>query len=321
MPTSVSVIIAAKDSADTIVRAISSALNQPEVIQVIVVDDGSRDATAEVARDADDGSGRVEVISLGKNHGPAYARNRALEACRGQLAAILDADDFLLPGRFTRLLPHTDWDMIADNIAFVPTGYDGPLDIGGTDEARPLSLEDFVLGNLTRDDMHRGELGFLKPVIRLAFLKAHGLSYNEGLRLGEDYDLYARMLAAGARFKTTRTLGYGAVVRPNSLSGQHRTEDLRRLADADHDLLALKLSPPERHAIHQHEVQTRNRYRHRHYLDLKRDKGAAATVMALLGDPASWLPVVRGVLRDKLSAPPAAPARHDVRYLFPRPDA
>ncbi len=321
MPTSVSVIIAAKDSADTIVRAIASALNQAEVVQVIVVDDGSKDTTAQTARDACDGTGRVEVMSLGKNHGPAYARNRALEVCRGQLAAILDADDFLLPGRFTRLLPHADWDMIADNIAFVPTGYDAPLEIKGTDDAHPLSLEDFVLGNLTRDDMHRGELGFLKPVIRLAFLKAHKLSYNEGLRLGEDYDLYARMLAAGGRFKTTRTLGYGAVVRPNSLSGQHRTEDLRRLADADHDLLALPLSASERHAIHQHETQTRNRYRHRHYLDLKRDKGTVATVMALLGDPASWLPVVKGVLRDKLSAPHAAPASRDVRYLFPLPEA
>ncbi|MDC7676436.1 glycosyltransferase family 2 protein [Asticcacaulis machinosus] len=321
MPTTVSVIIAAKDSADTIVKAIQSALVQPEVIQLIVVDDGSRDATAEVARAACDGSGRVEVISLDRNYGPAHARNRALEVCRGQLAAILDADDFLLPGRFTRLLPHNDWDMIADNIAFVPTGYEGALNAVGVDDARPLSLEAFVLGNLTRDDRHRGELGFLKPVIRLAFLKAHNLSYNEGLRLGEDYDLYARMLAAGARFKTTRTLGYGAVVRPNSLSGQHRTEDLRRLADADHDLLALPLSAPERHAIHQHEIQTRNRYRHRHYLDLKRDKGAAATLKALLADPASWAPVVKGVLRDKLSPPPAPSASGDVRYLFPLPEA
>ena len=63
-------------------------------------------------------------------------------------------------------------------------------------------------------------------MLRRSFLDAHGLRYNEDLRLGEDYDLYARALAKGARYKVVHGCGYAAVVRSDSLSGRHKTRDL-----------------------------------------------------------------------------------------------
>ncbi|RUY70024.1 glycosyltransferase, partial [Mesorhizobium sp. M7A.F.Ca.CA.001.13.1.1] len=58
----VCVIIAAKNAAATIAVAIASALREPEVAEVVVVDDASTDDTAGVARSADDGSGRLSVM-------------------------------------------------------------------------------------------------------------------------------------------------------------------------------------------------------------------------------------------------------------------
>ena len=116
---SVSVVITARDAAATIGDAVRSALVEPETAEVIVVDDASRDATAVVAETAARGDGRLKVIRCAVNVGPAAARNRALETATGAFVAVLDADDFLLPGRFARLLAVPDWDLVADNILFV----------------------------------------------------------------------------------------------------------------------------------------------------------------------------------------------------------
>jgi succinoglycan biosynthesis protein ExoU len=88
------VIIAARDAAATVGRAIRSALAEPEVAEVLLVDDGSRDRTADEALAADDGTGRLLVLSLDRNRGPAFARNHAIARSTAPLLSILDADDF-----------------------------------------------------------------------------------------------------------------------------------------------------------------------------------------------------------------------------------
>jgi succinoglycan biosynthesis protein ExoU len=58
---SICVIIAAKNASDTIATAIKSALAEPEVAEVVVIDDGSTDATATIAQSCDDETGRLKV--------------------------------------------------------------------------------------------------------------------------------------------------------------------------------------------------------------------------------------------------------------------
>lgn len=106
---SVSVIITAYNAAATIGDAVRSALSQAETAQVIVVDDVSRDQTVERAEEAAGGDPRLLVIRRARNGGPAAARNDGLDAVTGSVLAVLDADDFLLPGRFARLLALPDW--------------------------------------------------------------------------------------------------------------------------------------------------------------------------------------------------------------------
>ena len=118
-PATVCVIIAAKNASCTITRAIRSALREGRVAEVVVVDDGSTDNTAETSRAADDGSGRLRVLSLEMNKGPAFARNHAIAHSSAPLIAVLDADDFFLAGRFDRMLAENDWDFVADNIVFI----------------------------------------------------------------------------------------------------------------------------------------------------------------------------------------------------------
>lgn len=312
--TDVCVIIAAHNAAETITMAITSALREPEVSEVVVVDDASTDATEAVARASDDGSGRLLVLRLDVNRGPSCARNLAIRHSKAPLIAILDADDFFLPGRLARLIGGDDWDLVADNIVFVQAARDVTPGSVARFAADPgwLDPAQFIAGNISSRGARRGELGFLKPVMRRAMLERCGLGYDEELRLGEDYALYIRTMLMGARFKLIRSCGYCAVVRQNSLSGQHRTEDLRRLADADLSLLAVAGSDAAASsALRRHERHIRDKWRLRHFLDLKAACGLAGAMAFACATPASFRAVAQGVAMDKFE-----PLR---RALSPRP--
>jgi glycosyltransferase involved in cell wall biosynthesis len=85
----VSAIIPAYNAARTLRACIESALAQScAELEVIVVDDGSKDDTARIAR----GMPGVRLIQQ-ENAGPATARNRGIEAAKGEWLAFLDADE------------------------------------------------------------------------------------------------------------------------------------------------------------------------------------------------------------------------------------
>jgi len=96
----VSVVIPCYNQAHFLVEAIQSVLSQvyPN-FEVIVVDDGSQDATAEVAATYADKDPRVRLICQ-QNRGLAGARNRGLAEANGEYAVFLDSDDRLVEGAF-----------------------------------------------------------------------------------------------------------------------------------------------------------------------------------------------------------------------------
>ena len=319
---SVCVIIAAKNASSTIGLAIQSALQESAVSEVVVVDDGSSDDTAGTADRSDDGSGRLRVVRLDVNVGPAAARNHAISVSTAPLLAILDADDFFFPGRFAPMLNEPGWDFIADNIAFTRSATDVRAPQLFETRASTITTTAFLEGNISKPGAPRAEIGFLKPVMRRSFLDAHGIRYNEALRLGEDYDLYLRALIRGARYKVIEHCGYGAVVRADSLSGQHRTEDLRRLAEADRAILSAEVLPADVKALLQrHERHIRDRYELRAFLDIKKQHGPAAALAHIARHPVALPAVAGGIFRDKLQsrrgheATDAAPSV-GLRYLL-----
>jgi succinoglycan biosynthesis protein ExoU len=259
VPACVDVIIAARDRSDTIERAVKSALSQPNVRTVIVIDDGSTDDTAAVASRCDLNDDRLIVRSLPENRGPSAARNTALDISTAPWICVLDGDDYLLPGRIAKLLAAAaDRDFVADDVLQVHEQriqYEAPVPVlfGGSFEPRLLDLLAFVRGNIRPHGVDRREFGFLKPLIRRAFIDRHRLRYDESLRLGEDYAFYARALSLGARFLVVPAAGYVSVVRPDSLSARHSRQDLERLRDSDTALLAWPhLSAEERCALREH---------------------------------------------------------------------
>ena len=95
----VSVIMPAYNSEKYIERSIKSVLSQTHsALELIVVDDGSTDRTPAILRRLASGDSRLRVVRT-ENHGPALARNVALEqvAEDADFVTFIDADDELLP--------------------------------------------------------------------------------------------------------------------------------------------------------------------------------------------------------------------------------
>jgi hypothetical protein len=109
----ISVVIPAHDAAATIARAVESVLRQTcRPAEIIVVDDGSRDATAAVART----SGASTVVSQACG-GPAAARNAGVRLCSQPWIALLDADDAWNPHKLERQWGALLWATLRDDAA------------------------------------------------------------------------------------------------------------------------------------------------------------------------------------------------------------
>jgi hypothetical protein len=90
-----SVLLPARDAASTLDAALRSVLRQTERdFECVVVDDGSRDETARVARSFADRDARFRVLSL-PTGGLVAALAAGLAACRGRFVARMDADDWM----------------------------------------------------------------------------------------------------------------------------------------------------------------------------------------------------------------------------------
>lgn len=99
----VSVIVPAWNSAPYLPEALQSVLQQGVTnLQIIVVDDGSTDGTAQIAQ----GFHPNVTYLYQTNQGPAAARNRGIQEATGDFIAFIDADDLWTAGRLHRQLTY-----------------------------------------------------------------------------------------------------------------------------------------------------------------------------------------------------------------------
>ena len=189
----VSVVTATYNCARFLARAVDSVLAQTlREVELIVVDDGSTDATPAIMRRYRDDP-RV-CHSRQENRGPAAARNSGIRRARAPLVAFLDADDVWLPEKLERQVPRFAAD---PNVAVV---YARRLRID--EEGCPLSAEQPSLcrGDVLRPLFLKNFICLSSAVVRREALDWSGLFDERILRPScEDYDLWLR-LARDYRF-------------------------------------------------------------------------------------------------------------------------
>jgi len=174
----VSVVIPAYQAAGMVGGAVRSAFVQPEVGEVVVVDDGSTDPTGLEAAEAG-----ARVIRTG-NRGVAAARNRGVAEVRSEWVAFLDADDYWLPGAIRGRLEASDGTTVGvfGRARFVDR------------DGRPLGRAPFgrpgrpTFGELLMEDTIPTPGIILR---RRVFEEAGG--FDEELTQGSDHDYWLRL--------------------------------------------------------------------------------------------------------------------------------
>ncbi len=101
----ISVVIPTYNREKSILASVKSVLNQTyKNLEVIVVDDGSKDKTEELIKTIDDP--RLKYIKLHDNHGACYARNVGIKESTGKYIAFQDSDDTFREEKLEKQLKH-----------------------------------------------------------------------------------------------------------------------------------------------------------------------------------------------------------------------
>jgi succinoglycan biosynthesis protein ExoO len=220
----VSIIMANYRNGPYLEQALRTALLQTHgEIEVVISDDASDDGSLDIARTWCARDPRVRLIESRTRTGPGATRNRALTAACGDWLAIMDGDDLMHPDRIARLLraaARLSADAVADDLIH----FSENPDAAGRTLLQPLALAKPMRVTptlLVASSIHEGRcppLGYLKPLIRRTVLG--GRRYNETLTIGEDHDLYLRLLTGGARFFALPEALY--LYRRHASSSSHR---------------------------------------------------------------------------------------------------
>ena len=184
----VTLVVIAHNEALRIGRCLSALVEQDYSgeYEVVVVDDGSADATARVAG----GFGPpVKVLVLPENRGRGAARRHGVDAARGQLIGFVDADIEVGRDWLRRCVEALPGHAASGGIA-VPDGDVAPLARISGATVRPVRGSMPVTGN--------------NVVFDGGVLRAGG--FDEDARLGEDFRLASRLLAQGHTLETVEGL-------------------------------------------------------------------------------------------------------------------
>ena len=242
-----SIVIAAYQAADTIADAVESALSQTAPAhEVIVVDDGSTDATRHVLRRYLD-----RIICIGQdNRGAAAAENVAIRRATGDFVAILDADDVYDQGRLEAL---TELAIHRPDLDILMT--DAYFEIGQKLVGRYCDSTPFAVANQNVAIFERCFVAW--PAIRRQALIAVG-GFDESLSIGHDWECWIRLLHAGsaAGLVTEPLMRYRLGER--SLTA-NRIGDLRERVRVLELASRLDLSADERNALDHFLARRRRR--------------------------------------------------------------
>ena len=179
----IAVVLPVYNGEKYLAEAIRSVLAQTfEDFELVAIDDGSSDRTAEILSAFSDS--RLRVIRFPEHRGLVEALNCGIRESRSELIARMDADDICLPRRFERQVAFLD---AHPQVALCGTwtrqfgnGARGILHLPA--ESKQIRAQLFFGGAIDHPSI----------MMRRAFLERHGLAYDEKFRHVEDFDFFIR---------------------------------------------------------------------------------------------------------------------------------
>lgn len=204
----ISVVIPAYNRAYIIKDSLQSVLDQTYTnIEVVVVDDGSSDETADVI-DAIEDERVLKCVRVTPNQGPSHARNAGVDAANGDYIAFQDSDDFWKPDKLEKqyqLMIDGGYDMVGCGMIRTERGRTFFFPKSGFPEAE----------NLVKEITLENRIG--TPTVLIKKEAFNRVRFDEGMRGMEDWDFGIRT-AKALKIGFVNEALFESEVQPNSLS-------------------------------------------------------------------------------------------------------
>ncbi len=184
--------------------AIESIINQKlpneYVIEIIIIDDGSTDSSAQIIKNYQKSDSRIIFISHDKNLGIATALNKGISLAQGKYIIRMDADDISLSDRFIKQINFMEKNPeigICGSAIIVINEHDEELGIN-TYPADHQSIRHAIIL----------DAAFSHPsvIIRKSVLQKEGLLYDESFLRAQDFELFNRMVEATTSYNLSEPL-------------------------------------------------------------------------------------------------------------------
>ncbi len=251
----VSIVLPCNDVELFVRAALGALLTQTwKELEILAIDDGSTDGTRTVLESHARDDARVRILVNERNVGLVATLNRGVGEAAGDYVARMDADDVCHPDRIRRQMGVLERH---PEVGVVGTGA-WLLDSAGRRVGdRPTRC--VTPGGARFLGLFATPLVHGSVLARAGVMKAHPYDASAEAAHTEDYELFARMLAAGVGLANVEAPLYGLRVRPGSVSRAHepvqvdnfvrcarrhleRTTDLRP-TDGAHRVLVNRITP------------------------------------------------------------------------------
>ncbi len=216
----VSVVIPTYNRLPMLKEAVHSVLKQDfEDFELIVVDDGSTDGTAE---EIEKFGGRVRVLRSSENRGVSWARNRGITHARGKYIAFLDSDDLWMKEKLRIQVTFMD-----ENPQY-PICYTDEIWIRRGKRVNPMAKHAKYSGWIFEKCLPLCIISPSSAMIRRPLFSKVGL-FDEALPVCEDYDFWLRTAARFPIFFINKKLIIKRGGHPDQLSNRSWGNDRYRV--------------------------------------------------------------------------------------------
>lgn len=234
-----SIIIPAYNAGNYLERCINSCEEQnvpQDEFEIIVVDDGSKDNTLEVAETLADKYSNMRIFSK-MNGGSSSARNMGMDNAKGDYVTFVDSDDYLLPGKLGPILSISEKNkldlcifnmkVVSQDESFVNTKT--PLEGGKIYNCEDAFIEGYEVGSAC------GKL-YLRKV-----LESNNIKFRTDIVFGEDSYFSFQVLLRCRRIMDSDVCAYVYVDNPQSVTRETKRLREKEIRQREDSLQMIKL--------------------------------------------------------------------------------
>lgn len=223
----VSIVVPMYNAEKTIKLCLDSLINQTyNNIEIIVVDDGSKDNGKVIVESYEDS--RINFISI-ENHGVSYARNIGIKSSSGQYVVFCDSDDYVELTYIENLLTgikETGSDLSICNYTYIKNGVSEPkmLNLQGCFQIKEMPTVNWceLFGTYTIN-------GPVCKIYKKEIINKLNLEFSDEMNFGEDLLFNLRYLFACNSINISNLSEYYYVIQENSITRKFSEKKVKSL--------------------------------------------------------------------------------------------